>query len=203
MIAKLLAALTKLLIGAYPYWRNNRPSPRQRLYFANHTSHLDTLAIWSSFSAEYRSKIRPVAAKDYWDKGGLRGLIAKRGLNVVLIDREGKSDDPLQPLYTALEQGDSLILFPEGTRSLENEPAEFKAGLYHLSQRYPQLELVPVYLDNTQRSLPKGAFLPLPFGCTVTFGEPLACDPSWDKTEFLRQARQAVIALSQPLLSTK
>ncbi|TNH06457.1 lysophospholipid acyltransferase family protein [Testudinibacter sp. TR-2022] len=199
MIASLLAALTKLLIGAYPHWRNNLPSGQQRIYFANHTSHLDTLAIWSSFNAEFRAKIRPVAAKDYWDKGGLRGLIAKKALNVVMIDREGNSDDPLQPLYTALDQGDSLILFPEGTRSAESQLAAFKSGLYHLRQRYPQVELVPIYLDNTGRSLPKGAFLPLPFTCSVTFGEPLQVDAKWDKAEFLHQARQAVIALSQPL----
>jgi 1-acyl-sn-glycerol-3-phosphate acyltransferase len=204
MIANLLAGVTKLLIGAYPHWRNNLPSERQRIYFANHTSHLDTLAIWSSFTAEFRQKIRPVAAKDYWDKGGIRGLIAKRALNVVMIDRDGNrnngnNDDPLVPLYTALEQGDSLIIFPEGTRSNESEPAEFKSGLYHLAQRYPQVELVPVYLDNTRRSLPKGAFLPLPFTCSVTFGAPLVYDPQQSKSDFLQQARQAVLALSQPL----
>lgn len=199
MIATILAALTKLFIGAYPYWRNNAPSTRQRIYFANHNSHLDTLAIWSSFSKAFRHQIRPVAAKDYWDKGGLRGLIAKRALNVVMIDRQGGSGDPLEPLYTALEQGDSLLIFPEGTRSDTVEPNEFKAGLYHLAQRYPHVELVPIYLDNTRRSLPKGAFLPLPFTCSVTFGAPLAFDPQQEKAAFLQAARQAVIALSQPI----
>lgn len=116
------------------------------------------MAIWSSLKAEYRRRARPVAAKDYWGKGGVRGIIARQGLNVVLVDRGGQSDDPLTPLYAALEAGDSLIIFPEGTRRDDAQPSQFKSGLYHLSRRYPEIEYIPVYLDNTRRSLPKGVF---------------------------------------------
>ncbi|NEN76181.1 1-acyl-sn-glycerol-3-phosphate acyltransferase [Pelistega sp. NLN82] len=199
MLGTFLSSLTKIVIGAYPYWRYSKPSKKQRIYFANHSSHLDTMAIWSSLDARLRKLTRPVAAKDYWGKGGIRGIIAHNALNVVLIERSGdRQSDPLQPLYEALEQGDSLIIFPEGTRRYEAEPAEFKSGLYHLSRRYPNVEYIPVYLDNTRRSLPKGALLPLPLSCVVTFGAPLSIDLEESKEDFLIRARQAVVDLSLP-----
>lgn len=199
MLGIFLSSLTKIMIGAYPYWRHSAPSTKQRVYFANHSSHLDTMTIWSSLDSDLRKLTRPVAAKDYWGKGGIRGLIAKNALNVVLIERSGKGeDDPLKPLYEALDQGDSLIIFPEGTRRYEAEPAAFKSGLYHLSRRYPNIEYIPVYLDNTRRSLPKGALLPLPVSCMATFGAPLEIDLNESKEDFLARARQAVIDLSKP-----
>lgn len=202
MLGTFLSGLTKMMIGAYPYWRGAEPTMNQRVYFANHSSHLDTMAIWSSLVPNLRRITRPVAAKDYWGKGGVRGTIAHKALNVVLIERSGNgNDDPLQPLYNALEQGDSLIIFPEGTRRYEAIPAEFKSGLYHLSRRFPHLEYIPVYLDNTRRSLPKGVFLPLPVTCTVTFGAPLSIEFNEPKEDFLIRARDAVIALSQPVIS--
>lgn len=199
MLGTLLSSLTKIVIGAYPYWRYSRPSTAQRVYFANHSSHLDTMTIWSSLDSNLRKITRPVAAKDYWDKGGIRRRIARDALNVVLIERSGQAEsDPLLPLYEALDQGDSLIIFPEGTRRYDAEPAAFKSGLYHLSRRYPNIEYIPVYLDNTRRSLPKGALLPLPMSCVATFGAPLIIDLDESKESFLARARQAVIDLSKP-----
>ncbi|NOL49488.1 lysophospholipid acyltransferase family protein [Pelistega europaea] len=199
MLGTFLSSLTKIMIGAYPYWRHSKPSTAQRVYFANHSSHLDTMTIWSSLDADLRRVTRPVAAKDYWGKGGIRGIIARDALNVVLIERSGQGEeDPLAPLYEALDQGDSLIIFPEGTRRYEAEPAAFKSGLYHLSRKYPHIEYIPVYLDNTRRSLPKGALLPLPVSCMATFGAPLEIDLSESKEHFLERARQAVIDLSKP-----
>lgn len=199
MLGTFLSSLTKIMIGAYPYWRYSKPSTAQRVYFANHSSHLDTMTIWSSLDSDLRRVTRPVAAKDYWGKGGIRGLIARDALNVVLIERSGHGeDDPLAPLYEALDQGDSLIIFPEGTRRYEAEPAAFKSGLYHLSRKYPHIEYIPVYLDNTRRSLPKGALLPLPVSCMATFGAPLEIDLTESKEHFLARARQAVIDLSKP-----
>ena len=199
MLATILSSLTKIMIGAYPYWRHSTPSTTQRVYFANHSSHLDTLAIWSALGFELRKITRPVAAKDYWGKGGIKGIIAHQALNVVLIERSGSGeDDPLKPLYEALDQGDSLIIFPEGTRRYEAIPAPFKSGLFHLSRKYPNVEYVPVYLDNTRRSLPKGVFVPLPVTCTVTFGAPLNIDLNESKESFLSRAREAVINLSKP-----
>lgn len=198
MIARLLVTLVKLLVGAYPRWVRSEPSPRQRIYFANHGSHMDTLTLWAALPPELRSRTRPVAARDYWGGGGLKGLIAERGLNVVLIDRQRQhpDDDPLAPLDEALAAGDSLILFPEGTRRDDPLPGPFKVGLYHLAQRHPDVELVAVYLDNARRCLPKGSLIPVPLTCTARFGEVLSLQPEESKEDFLERARTAVEALA-------
>ena len=192
----LLVGLMRLLVGAYPRWLGCDPGPAQRIYFANHTSHIDTLAIWSALPPQLRATTRPVAAKDYWDKGLLRRYIANQGLHVVLIERakEGRQGDPLQPLVDALEQGESLIIFPEGTRGTAALPAAFKSGLYHLAQRFPAVELVPVYLENLHRSMPKGTIMPVPLICTVRFGTPVARIDGESKEAFLVRARDAVVA---------
>ena len=125
--------LTRLLVGAYPQWEGCKPSKRQRIYFANHTSHLDTIVIWTSLPSILRRHTRPVAAKDYWDHGLFRKRIAMKELNVVLIDRKRTEHaDPLGPLKEALRAGDSLIIFPEGTRRPQPLPSEFKSN----SSRY-------------------------------------------------------------------
>lgn len=198
MLAQLLVALVKLLVGAYPRWLGCAPSNSQRIYFANHGSHLDTVALWAALPPKLRQRTRPVAARDYWGGGGFKGMIAHRGLNVVLLERSrGQADgDPLQPLYDALTGGYSLIIFPEGTRNDEALPKPFRAGLYYLAQRFPEVELVPVYLDTARRSLPKGSLLPVPLICTVRFGAPVALRSGEDRTAFLERARAAVVELA-------
>ena len=192
----LLVGVVKLLVGAYARWIGSQPGPAQRIYFANHTSHIDTLAIWSSLPRTLRRRTRPIAARDYWG-AGLRKYIATRGFGAVLIDRTrgDPSVDPLEPLRAALREGDSLIIFPEGTRGASATPAPFRSGLFRLAGEFPGVELIPVYLDNLHRSLPKGALLPVPVVCTVRFGAALARVPDESKDTFLARARDAVIAL--------
>ena len=197
MLSSLLVAAVKIFIGAYPRWVGSRPNDTQRINFANHASHLDTVALWSALPPALREHTRPVAARDYWSKG-VRKLIADKGFNAVLIERDRSKceGDPLQPLHDALDAGDSLILFPEGTRNHEPLPQPFKAGLFHLAQQYPHVELVPVYLDNARRALPKGSMVPVPLVCTARFGAPLARVPDEDKAQFLERARNAVVELA-------
>jgi 1-acyl-sn-glycerol-3-phosphate acyltransferase len=193
-----LVLLARLLVGAYPRWIGSTPSANQRIYFANHSSHIDTLALWAALPGSLRANTRPVAARDYWGKGGIKQRIAEEELNVVMIDRsrEDPNADPLDPLRDALANGFSLIIFPEGTRAPQPLPGPFKSGLYHLAQEFPQVELVPVYLDNLHRSLPKGALLPVPIISTVRFGAPLARIDGESKEAFLSRARAAVIELA-------
>ena len=87
------------------------------------------------------------------------------------------------------------MIFPEGTRGHRGEPQEFKSGLYHLARQFPQVQLVPAWIDNVQRVMPKGEVVPVPILCTVTFGTPLALRAGEDKRDFLTRARNAVIAL--------
>ena len=188
----------RLLVGAYPRWIGSAPTATQRIYFANHTSHMDTVVLWAALPSALRANTRPVAAKDYWDRPGIRGTIAKDELNVVLIDRnrDDPDADPLQPLRDALEHGFSLIMFPEGTRSAQALPSPFKSGLFHLACEFPAVELIPVYIENLHRSMPKGALLPVPFICTVRFGAPVARVLGEGKDAFLDRARAAVVALA-------
>jgi 1-acyl-sn-glycerol-3-phosphate acyltransferase len=195
--AFLFVGMVRLLVGAYPRWIGCEPANIQRLYFANHSSHIDTLALWSALPVGLRARTRPVAARDYWGKG-LRRYIAMRVLRAVLIDRarEERTTDPLEPLVAALRSGDSLILFPEGTRGKEPTPAAFKSGLFRLAQQFPSVQLIPVYLENLHRSMPKGAVLPIPITCTVRFGEPMTLAQNESKEDFLIRARGAVIRLA-------
>src|SRR6185295_16780342 len=189
-----LVGLVKLLVGAYPRWVGCAPEATQRIYFANHTSHIDTMAIWAALPIRMRGHTHPVAARDYWGSG-IKRYLATKALRAVLIDRS-RSDpnaNPLAPLIEMLQLGDSLIIFPEGTRGSSAVPAAFKSGLYHLAAQFPSVQLVPVYLENLHRSLPKGAVLPIPMTCTVRFGAPMSLAPQEAKEVFLERARAEVI----------
>lgn len=196
--SRILVGLVRLLVGAHGRWLGCEPKPVQRIYFANHSSHLDTLALWAALPPQLRQRTRPVAARDYWGTGGLRGFIAEHGFRAVYIerDRERREGDPLDPLHDALAAGDSLIIFPEGTRSPAPLPQPFKAGLYHLARRHPQAELVAVYLDTLHRAMPKGSLLPVPLTCMVRFGRALRLAESEDKESFLQRAHAAVVELA-------
>ena len=197
-VVTLLTLLTRLLVGAYPQWQGCAPSRTQRIYFANHSSHMDAIVIWSSLPAELRAKTRPVAAKDYWEKGALRRRTAIKELKVVLIDRHHTAHaNPLDPLIQALHEGSSLIIFPEGTRRPQPLPSPFKSGLWRLMREFPDVELIPVYIENLHRSMPKGTLIPIPTICSVRFGAPLPHSPDDSKENFLNRARNAVIQLAE------
>ena len=193
-----LLALVRVLTGAQARWYGCPPKAEQRIYFANHQSHADLVMIWAALPEELRSITRPIAAKDYWTKSDFKRWITTAVFNAVYVDRERKEgEDPLQPLIEALESGDSLIIFPEGTRGHAEEPQPFKAGLYNLAQRFPNVVLVPAWIDNIQRVMPKGEVVPVPILCSVTFGEPIQLAEGEDRKDFIARARQAVIALKE------
>jgi 1-acyl-sn-glycerol-3-phosphate acyltransferase len=192
-----LTGIVKLVVGAFPRWIGCGPESTQRIYFANHTSHIDTVAIWAALPIRLRNNTHPVAAKDYWSTG-LRRYLATKALRAVLIDRSRSdpSANPLAPLIETLQLGESLIIFPEGTRGSSPVPGAFKSGLYHLAAQFPSVQLVPVYLENLHRSLPKGAVLPIPMTCTVRFGTPVMLADGETKEAFLERARGEIIKLA-------
>ena len=197
--AFLLTSAARLLTGARSLWLGCAPNRTQRIYFANHTSHGDFVLLWASLPPELRKRTRPVAGADYWQQGQLRRFIINRVFHGVLVDRERRdpSADPLQPMLDALDQGDSLIMFPEGTRNLAEEGLlPFKGGLHRLGLARPTVELVPVWIANLNRVMPKGRSLPLPLLCTVSFGAPLSVGENEDKDAFLTRARQALLELA-------
>ncbi|HET9282884.1 MAG TPA: lysophospholipid acyltransferase family protein [Candidatus Angelobacter sp.] len=201
--ASIIAACARTLAGPSVRWVNCRPSSRQRVYFANHTSHLDFVVLWSVLPRRLREKTRPVAAKDYWNSG-IRKRIAVNAFHAVLVERGSKIAEgdrmaaarhTLDMLLEAMGEKNSLIVFPEGTRGNGVEVGPFKSGIYYLWSKRPDVQFVPVYLSNLNRILPKGEFLPVPVISRVTFGAPLRPDANETKDSFLAKAHEAVCAL--------
>ncbi len=193
-----VAFLGRLATGARSRWLGCEPDTRQRIYFANHTSNLDALVLWSVLPSAVRALTRPVAARDYWTGGFVRPWLAREVFDAVLIERKKPTahDNPLADMIVALGDRHSLILFPEGGRSSGPEPGPFKGGLHHLAVRRPDVEFVPCFIENMNRILPKGELLPVPVLGGVTFGTPIRVEPAETKPAFLERARRAVIALS-------
>lgn len=197
-IASALCLFARVVTGVRPQWLSAPPDARPRIYFANHRSHGDFLLIWASLPPSVRHMTRPVAAADYWSCGTLRRYIAHRAFRAVLIDRTHPAcgKNAVQQMSAALSAGDSLILFPEGTRNLDEGVMPFKSGLFHLACKHPEFELVPVWIENLGRVMPKGAFMPAPLICSLVFGAALHHQADEPRDEFLGRARAALLALA-------
>ena len=204
MIAMALASICRLVSGATVEWRCDPGSDAQRIYFANHSSHLDFIVIWSALPPRLRQCARPVAGRDYWDRGAVRRYLAGQVFRAVLIERRNAgSQDPVAAARESIERvtqemgaRSSLIVFPEGTRSVDGDISPFKSGLYHLWRARPDAELIPVHLQNLNRILPKGEAVPVPMLSRVTFGLRLQTSADEPKDAFLARARTAVLQLN-------
>lgn len=193
------ATLARLITGVRGEWRGCAPDPRPRIYFANHRSHADFILIWTVLPAPLRRLTRPVAGADYWLKNRPRRFFGERVFRAVLIDRNPviRDSDPIAVMAAALDQKSSLILFPEGTRNTGEEALlPFKGGLYHLARARPDVELVPIWIENLNRVMPKGEVVPIPLLCTVTVGAPIFLAAGEDKEAFLDRSRNSLLALS-------
>lgn len=198
LAAATLCSIARLLTGVRPIWQGTAPDKRLRIYFANHRSHGDFLLIWASLPASLREQTRPVAGADYWLGGSLRRFVAIRVFRSVLIQRKVSraTGNPIQQMSEAIDGGSSLIIFPEGTRNMGDGLLPFKSGLYHLAKTQPEVELVPVWIENLGRVMPKGTFIPAPLLCTLTFGEPLQLQAGEPRDAFLARARAALQSLA-------
>jgi 1-acyl-sn-glycerol-3-phosphate acyltransferase len=196
LMGLLLSLLARLITGAQGHWKGCPPTAEQRIYFANHQSHFDWVLIWAALPKDLRATTRPIAARDYWTSSPFKHRLTREVFKAVFVSRTRTDEqDPLEPLVEALNHGDSLVIFPEGTRSNKGEPQPFKSGLYHLAEQFPQVQLVPAWVDNVQRVMPKGEVVPVPILCTVTFGAPIQLGVEEEKRAFLDRAREAVLAL--------
>jgi 1-acyl-sn-glycerol-3-phosphate acyltransferase len=200
MLARLMSyfllGLIRILTGSQARWYGCPPKAEQRIYFANHQSHADLVMIWAALPKELRVRTRAIAAKDYWTKTPFKRWLTTAVFNVIYVARDRSAEeDPLEPLFEALSHGDSIILFPEGTRGNAEEPQPFKAGLYNLACKFPNVELVPAWINNVQRVMPKGEVVPVPVLCSVTFGAPIRLMAGEERRAFLDRARSAVVAL--------
>ena len=197
--ADAIVRFARVLTGVRALWPGGAPAAGPRVYYANHASHGDFALVWACLPPDLRERTRPVAGLDYWDKDPLRRYVAHRLFRAVLIDRnrEGRKDDPIQQMAAALDGGDALIVFPEGTRNVTDARLQpFKTGIYWLAAACPDVEFVPVWIENLARVMPKGRFVPVPLLCTLTFGTPQKLHPGEDKDAFIARMRDALLALS-------
>ncbi|MCL4140192.1 UNVERIFIED_CONTAM: hypothetical protein GTU68_054984 [Idotea baltica] len=193
-----LTGLAKVISGATVRWVDCEPCTSQRIYFANHTSHLDAIVLWASLPRAIRNLTRPVAAADYWQGGPVRRYMASI-FNLLMIDRKKVKvhNSPIDMMLREIGNEGSLIVFPEGGRNVTNEMRDFKSGLFYLAKKRPDLELVPVYIDNLNRVMPKGEFLPVPLLSCITIGAPIWLEEGEKKNEFLKRARLTVQGLKE------
>jgi 1-acyl-sn-glycerol-3-phosphate acyltransferase len=202
----LIAAMVSSLIGGFVRLvtavrgiHHSSPPMDQCVYFANHSSHGDFVLVWTVLPPRLRLRTRPVAGADYWLTTRLRRFIGHSVFKAVLIERnrETRTDDPVAAMATALDEGASLIVFPEGTRNMSEAPLlPFKSGLYLLATARPTVDLVPVWIDNLNRVMPKGEIIPIPLVCTVTFGTPIRVGEGESKRDFIARAEATLLALS-------
>ncbi|MGJ7496967.1 lysophospholipid acyltransferase family protein [Variovorax sp. RT4R15] len=205
--AWLIVGAAKLLTGVRAIWSGTQPKAEQTLYFANHTSHGDFVLLWATLPADLRALTRPVAGQDYWLASKLRRFIGEEVFNALMIKRDGSAapgseadgaaaSNPVQQMADALQAGDSLIMFPEGTRNIGDEVLlPLKSGLYHLARACPDVRLVPVWIENLKRVLPKGTLVPIPLACTVRYGTPIVLAEGEDKNTLMARARAAMLDL--------
>lgn len=196
---RIITFFARAVTAVQPVWQGIDPDQtRQRVYFANHASHGDFILVWAVLSPRAQRATRPVAGADYWQAGRLRRFIGSEVFDALLIARKGDGPrgDAIGQMVGALDAGASLILFPEGTRNQSDAALlPFRSGLYHLARARPQVDLVPVWIENLNRVLPKGAVIPVPLMCKTIFGEVLRLAPEEDKDAFLARSRAALLAL--------
>ena len=200
-VSHFLQLLARVLVGAYPRWVGSAPNHNQRIYIANHTSHIDTVAIWAALPEHLQKHTHTLAELYSLACNKCKSCLTTNGRSAEGIKRskeDANGEDPLQPLYDTLASGESLIIFPEGTRNKGDVPQPFKSGIYHLAKRFPHVEFIPVYLENLSRIMPKGEFWPVPLACTARFGKPFYLQEDEDKDDFLERARQGVISARAP-----
>lgn len=200
LLASALCGFARALTGVRALWLGSEPDARPRVYFANHRSHGDFVLIWASLPPPLRRRTRPVAGADYWLTTPLRRFLINRVFRGVCIDRRpGRSGpNPVAQMGEALTAGESLILFPEGTRNMGDGLLPFKSGLHHLARAHPEAELIPVWIENLGRVMPKGSLIPVPLLCTLSFGPPVAPIDGESRDAFLARARTALLDLAPP-----
>lgn len=200
LIDRSLSAFVSFITGVRPKFEGDLNfTPDKKVYIANHASHGDFVLVWISLPSKWRQVVRPVAGADYWLRGRIRRFIIQNVFNALLIMRN--SDDPkaiTETMSNAIADGSSLIIFPEGTRNTDDNTIllPFKTGIYHLAKANPDIEFVPIWIDNINRVLPKGKLIPVPIICDVIIGESMKLYLHESKEEFLKRAYDTLLALA-------
>lgn len=173
---------------------------------ANHNTHLDVFALFALVPLSHVPRLHAVAAADYFEKG-LLGWLARAFCSVILVDRTAASHhgDPLRPAVEALQKGQSLVIFPEGSRGKPGQLLPFRAGIGKLALQFPDQPIHPVALSGIERTMPRSRPLPIPFNVAARLGAPLRvadlelpANPHEARKAVARELEQRIRALLPP-----
>lgn len=174
VFAAVIRPFVRLVLGLGVVNRRGLPEAGPAILVANHNSHLDTLVLMSLVSRAALPRVRPIAAADHFGGDGALGTLARGLFRAILVQRSGCGcEDALGPVLAALDRGEIVIFFPEGTRGEPERLARFKRGIARLHARRPEVPIVPVHLAGLGKCLPKDAGLFVPFACEAVVGDPL------------------------------
>jgi 1-acyl-sn-glycerol-3-phosphate acyltransferase len=199
----LMRGFLRIIVGVKYMNKEVIKKEKQFIIVSNHNSHLDTMALMSSLSYRQLSKTHPIAAGDYFGDSPTKSFITRLFTNAILIRRtkDGSTENPIDMMSRAINEGRSLILFPEGSRGEPEQMQEFKKGIGILLQKHPNLKYIPVYMRGMGKVLPKGEKLLVPFDTYVIFGEP-ACIQSSEITEIVREVEGKILSLKASLIQS-
>ena len=186
----------RLFIGLKYYNNKTLKNKKQFILIANHNSHMDTMAIMSAIPSRYIHRVHPIAARDFFGGSLFKKILMRYLVNAILIkrDRTDPENDPIDSMDKMLKKSRSLILYPEGSRGIPGVMYNFKKGLGYLIQRNPDVDVIPVYLDNVYKTLPKGKKIILPYNCSINFGEPIKFN-SYELEDILESSEKAISKL--------
>lgn len=189
VIVLIARPVARIFTGADIIGRERLPLKGPAILAANHASHVDTVLMLTLYPSQALDRVRPAAAADYFLRGGLMTWFSRTIVGIVPVarDKAGKGVDVLAPLRDALNAGDIVLIFPEGTRGDGEEMADLKSGVARLAADVPQAPVIPIWLQGAGRVLPKGEAVPVPLNCTVLVGEPLYWQG--DRAAFLEALR--------------
>ena len=183
-----------IVLGMNVRGREHLPTNGPAIVVANHNSHLDTLTLMALFRLRDLPRLRPVAAADYFLKNKFLAWFALNVIGILPLTRGAVKKNPLADLEAALDRGDILILFPEGSRGEPEQRAEFKRGVAYLAKARPEAPVHPVFIYGLGKALPKGSFILVPFNCDVVAGEPFHWEGSGPDFMETLEARMTALA---------
>jgi len=169
----LVRPLVLIISGVNLKGKEHLPVEGPAILVANHNSHLDTMVVMSLFSLKTLEKVRPIGAVDYFFSNRVTALLSKHLLDIIPLKRKPTKVEghPFGEIYSALDRGEIILLFPEGSRGDPEIMKPFKTGIAHIAEAYPKVPVVPLSIYGAGKALPKGEALFVPFIIDVHVGE--------------------------------